>query len=159
MENISVKVFKKDDGYFPMPISLENYYEQIKNYKSEGYSQVILTADVLLEVLKQAFVSHDAKIMNIELLDDQDVYQEELNALIDKVSENRDMFIVLFDDLADLNHSDSIELREIKLLIRKDEVANIVSVANNGYIHGEGNLSIIDSLNAAISSALGRKQC
>lgn len=157
MENISVKVFKKDGGYFLMAISLDKYYEQIKTFKSKGYSQVILTADVLLKVLRQAFVRHGAHILKIELLDDQDGYQEEINTLIDKVSENRDMFIELFNDLADLNHSDSIELREIKLSIRKDDVANIVSVANNGYICVDGNSSIIDSLNTEISNALGRK--
>ena len=54
MKNISSKVFQEDGAYFILPILLDNYYGQIKQYKSEGYNQVILTADVLLEIVKKS---------------------------------------------------------------------------------------------------------
>lgn len=90
-------------------------------------------------------------------MDDEDAYQEELDLLISEISEDRGKAILLFDDLADLSHSDSIELREVKFSIRSERGATIVSVTNNGYINGEGNRLFIDQLNTMISDVFRGK--
>lgn len=156
MEKISGKVFRKDNTYFVLPISLENYYDQIKKYKTDGYNQVILTADVLIKILKQEFVNHSAKILQVELMDNQDDYQNEVNNLITAVSEDRGKSIILFDELADLEHSDSIELRNVKLSIRNSQENLIITISNNGYIVGEGTTWFVDHLSTIITNVLGR---
>lgn len=162
MEKISGKVFRKDNTYFVLPISLDHYYEQIKKYKADGYSQVILTADVLIGIVKQEFVRHSAKILKIELMDAQDDYQSEIDNLISVVSEDRGQSVMLFDELSQLSHSDSIELRNIKLSIRAieesdtEEGASIVTMSNNGYINGEGTFPFISQLNIMVSEVFRR---
>lgn len=157
MEKISGKVFRKDNTYFVLPISLENYYDQIKKYKTDGYNQVILTADVLIKILKQEFVNHSAKILRIELMDNQDDYQNEVNDLITAVSEDRGKSVILFDELANLDHSDSIELRNVKLSVRNFDDALIIAISNNGYINGEGSPRFIKQLSTIVADVLGRK--
>lgn len=120
-------------SHFPVPKNKE-YYAFVKDKIKGDFSQIIISSDIMIKLLTFAFSKRKAKIVEIELLEDDPDYQSQLNTYISKANNNRDLFIDLVDELKYLSDERTAELRLLQVKYRVNEIPVVISITVNGLI-------------------------
>lgn len=113
--------------------STRNYYTTIQQIIREGYNQIIITSDILIVILKKFFQNYNLKIVEIELLEDDDDYQNQINNIINEVNENSKYILNLMEELSQFE-VDSIEIKKVHVKYREDGIVNEFSISINGIL-------------------------
>lgn len=161
MEKGQVKIFlnssKTNLILEPVP-SQKDYYSFIKEEVGKELKQISLPSSVLLDVLNYFFVKRKGIVTRIELLQDDDEYQETIDNLISQTQDNRDCFVYLWEELTSSFREGSIEIKRIDLKMRKAnyELANI-SLSINGLINYKGNKAFVNEVLKELVIVLWKK--
>ncbi|MDU0350291.1 hypothetical protein RWU53_02380, partial [Enterococcus sp. 3MOLP] len=59
-----------------------DYYPFVRSKLDEGYSQVVISSAVMLDILEKMFINKQARIVTIELIEEDDQYEQQIQQLI-----------------------------------------------------------------------------
>lgn len=111
-----------------------DYYSFLQELSAEGYKQIILPSNVLLDLMKNIFKSKKGIIKEIELLEDDDAYNDKIDKLLLETQEDRDNFVELFEELRYLSSDQNIEIRKIRFCYRNNGKLIELTLSINGLI-------------------------
>lgn len=134
-----------------------NYYKSVREKVDNGYKPIIVSSDLMIDILKKYFKEKKANVVNIELLQEDHNYQEQINKLISSLKTNRDYFIDLVEELSFLSETNNNEIRRLRFKYRKGEELIDISISLNGLLNYSDNQATKEELKgitAAISGYL-----
>jgi len=147
-ENRILKTFDYD------PTKNIEYYEYVKQYHQSGYHQLILTSDLILNLVSYYFLERHLSISKIEFLEDDNALNEKIGILIKNCQIDRGYFAELINELNFISEETSIDIKRVNLINQFDnkkppkslffQVNGIVGVDTENY--QEELKSIIDRL-------------
>lgn len=112
-----IKLFRKnEDGSiqsFPYNLG-ENYYAFIQRIIAKGYSQCILTTDIMLKVADHFLLYENGNVTNIGLYEDDDELAAQLVDLIKEMRTNKAYWSILREKLNFLS-DDAIDVETIEI--------------------------------------------
>lgn len=112
-----IKLFRKnEDGSihsFPYDQS-KNYYAFIQDIIAKGYTQCILTTDIMLKAADHFLLYKNGNVTGIQLYEDDDELAEQLDALINQLRTNKAYWSVLKEKLNFLS-DDAIDVEKIEI--------------------------------------------
>ena len=121
MKNQYAKIFKKisENGIeivkFDYSPSQDEYYSFIKKHFDDGFRQVIITSEIMIEIAKDYFLYRSFKISNIEFMIEDRHLADEIRIILDKLSTDRAYLAQLTDRLRFLIEESSIDIKKIEL--------------------------------------------
>lgn len=161
MEKGQVKVFlnsSENNLILEKVPSHKDYYSFIKEELARDLKQVSLPSSILLDVLNYFFVKRKATVTKIELLQDDEEYQNTIDSLIEQAQENRDYFLYLWNELTTNFREGSVEIKRIDLRMRdSDKKLAHISLSINGLINYRGNKEFIDKVLEDLLNLLWKK--
>lgn len=135
----------------------DNYYSNLRKYVNKGYKQIIVPSDVMIKVLKIYFKEKVARILSIELLEEDSDYSIQLDKIINSIEANRDYFVDLIEELNYLAEKSTIEIKSVRFKYRIESRPVDITISVNGILtYNESEISIkeIDNLNSLIIDLL-----
>lgn len=127
-----IKLFRKnEDGSiqgFPYDPS-SNYYAFIQDVIAKGYTQCILTTDIMLEEADHFLLNENGNVTGIELYEDDADLSEQLTDLISKLRINKAYWSVLKEKLNFLSN-DAIDVETIEICGNKQGSYKVVFHVN-----------------------------
>lgn len=131
------------------------YYTFLRKCKSEGYRQVIVTTEIMIELLRLAVLEKELVIYKIEFAEEDCELENEIKTLLRNIEKNPAYFGDLLDKIKFLSEQSSIDIRNIyiKGKYNGETVPNFY-VQSNG-IFGV-NAEFFDNLSNEISTLVER---
>lgn len=123
--------------------SSDNYYNTLRKKVDSGYTPIIIPSDLMITILKKYFSAKKARIVKIELLEEDTNYTEQLDELIESLLDSRDNFVYLTDELSFLSEKSNVEIKKIRFKFREKELVDI-SLSVNGMLSYRNNSTTID---------------
>ncbi|WP_034538264.1 hypothetical protein [Carnobacterium inhibens] len=141
MELVQYKVFinNKNSRLDIIKILEKDYYFFVRSTMNNGYSQIIISSDIMLKVLRKFFIEKKAKIVTIDFFEEDNDYKNQLELLISSVNRDRDYFINLMDELSFLSEKQSVDIKSIRIKYRKNDKPIDISLSVNGLVKIGGN--------------------
>ena len=149
LDNIQAKLFLNEKDLVVKEIPKEKeYYTFVQEYIAKGYKQIIVPSDILVELLKYIFLSRDkSNIIAIEFLEEDEDFQEEINALIHKVNnEDRGYFVSLLDKIDYVAQEQTAEIKKIRFKYRIDSELIDISISINGLLNYRNSTIVTNEL-------------
>lgn len=134
MKTNQYKIFLKDSQLCLKNNIGNDYYSFIQELSGEGYKQIIIPSNVLLDLMKNIFKDKKATIKDIDLLEDDDDYNDKIDKIILETQDDRDNFVELFEELRYLSSDQNIEIRKIRFSYKNDNKLIDLSLSINGLI-------------------------
>ena len=132
------KVFIEMIGYDPLINT--DYYKFIEEQANKGYIQIIVNSQLMLKLLSYYFVDKGFNVESIDLMEEDDCFNESYKGLIEIANNNRAYFIKLIERLNFLFNEDCIEIFKISLKKRDEELGSrYISIQSNGIVRVEEN--------------------
>lgn len=118
------KLFLNEDRQFEV---FENsstlpFYSFIKDYTKKGYSQYVFSFKEMMEITEFFLLKYSAKIINIDLLINNEEHQKYIDNMIEDISYDKSKFIVLYKFLSRLNEVDGEEVNKISIKFRNNKL-------------------------------------
>ena len=127
-----IKLFRKnEDGSiqsFPYDPS-KNYYDFVQGIIAKGYTQCILTTDIMLKVADHFLLDENGNVTGIQMYEDDDELSEQLDGLINQLRTNKAYWSVLKEKLNFLS-DDAIDVEKIELCGNKQGSHKLVFYVN-----------------------------
>lgn len=156
------KLFLNEDCQFEV---FENsstlpFYSFIKKYTKKGYKQYVFSFEEMMKIAEFFLLKYSAKIINLDLLINNNEHQEYIDKMIENISYDRSEFIVLYKFLNRLNEVDGEEVNKISIKFRKNKLYKF-SIYMSGLIEiNDGNreeiikemIKALENINAKIYS-------
>ncbi|MGB4589490.1 MAG: hypothetical protein WBI17_09710 [Clostridiaceae bacterium] len=134
-----------------------NYYNKVREKIDIGYKPIIVSSDLMINILKKYFTEKKADIVKIELLEEDIEYQEHINKMIRTLKSNRDYFIDLIEEISFLSDNDNVEIRCLRFKYTREQELIDISVSLNGslnYTNNQTTKKELDGLKGIISKYL-----
>lgn len=116
-----------------------DYYSFVQRKQSEGYLQCILTADIMLCIIEKYLILHNAQILEIEFMVEDEELVQETNGLLSKMKNNSFVWTALKERLHFLSVDNSIDIKRVsikcaeKSFILDAQVNGMFTVTNQAY--------------------------
>ena len=127
-----IKLFRKnEDGSihsFPYDQS-KNSYAFIQDIIAKGYTQCILTTDIMINAAEHFLLYENGNVTGIQLYEDDDELAEQLDALINQLRTNKAYWSVLKEKLNFLS-DDAIDVEKIEICGNKYGSYKVVFYVN-----------------------------
>lgn len=123
-----------------------NYYKSVREKIDSGYRPIIVSSDIMINILKKYFTEKKADIVKIELLEDDPDYQEDINRIIRTLKSNRDYFVNLVEEISFLSENDNVEIKCLRFKYRRDQELVDISVTLNGSLNYSNNQATKEEL-------------
>lgn len=134
MTNITGKLFQNIQTRKITPFrydpSKQDYYKLIREAQEKGYSQSIITSDIMISLIEHFLLKHKVIITNIEFLVEDSDLTSEIDFILNKLRENAAYWEILKNKLQFLSTDSCIEIKKIDINCM-DHVA-LVSIYVNG---------------------------
>lgn len=91
--------FKKDQNERITCISYddnEEYYSFLREYRSKGYRQVIITTEIMIKIIETSVLNDNLFVYKIELAEEDEELEKEIDQLLTKTQHNSSYFALLF---------------------------------------------------------------
>lgn len=92
-----------------------DYYSFVKKNCSLGYNQIIITSEIMLELIKYYFLSRKFKIENIEFIEEDQELSDEMDYILNQLLIDRGYLSVLIEKLEFISDNSSIDIKRIQL--------------------------------------------
>lgn len=119
MKKIS-KIFREiknaNNAFTLVPYSSDSdhdYYEFLKRKRSEGFNQVIISSEIMKEIIEHFYFNMNLSISSIELMEDDNEIQIEIKRLLDLMEKDRAYYSKLSDCLDFLQEKSSIDIKRV----------------------------------------------
>lgn len=131
MKHITKKFLIKGEKIYLKDIA-NNYFDFIRKERKLGYRQIIISSDILINLLFSKAQNDGALIKKIEIQRDDNDVQEYLDSLVEKANLKKN-YLNLLIFLKPIDFSDSIEIKAVKYSYRREKLIE-VEVSNNGIV-------------------------
>lgn len=124
--------FKKDQNERITCISYddnEEYYSFLREYRSKGYRQVIITTEIMIKIIETSVLNDNLFVYKIELAEEDEELEKEIDQLLTKTQHNSSYFALLLEKIQFLSERSSIDLFRVyvKTNIKKTHLVLISS--------------------------------
>lgn len=105
--------FKKDQNERITCISYddnEEYYSFLREYRSKGYRQVIITTEIMIKIIETSVLNDNLFVYKIELAEEDEELEKEIDQLLTKTQHNSSYFALLLEKIQFLSERSSIDL-------------------------------------------------
>lgn len=92
-----------------------DYYAFVKSHTEEGMRQVIITSEIMLLLIEECFILRKFEIVSIEFMVEDEELDAEINAILNRMANDRVYWGELKSKLEFLNEQASIDIKKIKL--------------------------------------------
>lgn len=111
------------------------YYAFLRKYREKGYKQVVITSEIMIQIIKEAYLKNQYHVYKMEFVEEDDDLQQEINALLSLIEQNSGYLTELLDKLKFLSEKSSIDLKRIYVKGEDTESNPVVFfVQSNGII-------------------------
>lgn len=111
-DNRKLRIFDYD------PAKDCDYYGYVKHYHQFGYHQLILTSDLILDLVSYYFLEKHLSISKIEFLEDDLNLNNRIQSLIESCKSDRAYFAELIKELNFISEESSIDIKRVSLINR-----------------------------------------
>lgn len=155
------KLFRKTEVSQEMICAVEyddnmEYYTFLRNARTEGYRQIIVTSEVMIQLIRMACMDKGYSVYKIEFAEEDLDLEQEMNFLIQKASVNSACLADLIDKIKFLAEQSSIDIRKIYI----KGAYNGAAFAPNFFVQSNGIIGVnkesYDSLSKEISTVVER---
>lgn len=130
----------------------DGYYTVVDKELSKGNAQVIITSNIMLELIETLITRHSFDVTHIEFMVDSSDFEEEINSLLASLHRNKAFWAVIKEKLAFLQKEESIEIKKVTFKsLASGETADVFV---NGIISSSG--EFFDSFSSLISACIKR---
>lgn len=123
----------KEVCYIPFDDNNE-YYDFLKEYHDKGYRQIIITSELMANLMKFFVQEKNFSVYQIELMEDDEELDTELNDILQKMEMNRAYFDKLLSKIHFLSEQSSIDINRIYFKGRVQRIAVRFFIQANGII-------------------------
>lgn len=131
------------------------YYTFLRKCKSKGYRQVIVTAEIMIQVIRMAVLEKGFSVYRIEFAEEDHGLDEEIQRLIHMTTDNPAYFTDLLEKIKFLSEQSSIDIRRVYIKGKYNG-----ECAPNFYLQSNGifgaNKESLNFLSKEISTAVER---
>ena len=154
------KLFRKTEVSQEMICAVEyddnmEYYAFLRNAKTEGYRQIIVTSEIMIQLIRMACMDKGYSVYKIEFAEEDLDLEQEMNFLIQRASANSACLADLIDKVKFLAEQSSIDIRKIYI-----KGAYNGSFAPNFFVQSNGIIGVnkesYDLLSKEISTVVER---
>lgn len=118
----------------------EEYYSFLKRQFDEGYRQIIVSSEAMIELIKYSVINQGLKVYKIRFTEEDSSLSEDVASLLDAITERPVLFNALIEKLLFLAETSSIDINRIYISGRSE-----AGVAIDFYIQSNGIVAISDS--------------
>lgn len=152
MKFVQHKLFinSSNEGLIMKVVPDGDYYAFVGKEMKSGLSQIVISSDIMVEILKFFFIEKKAKIVEIDFLEDDKSYKEQFSKLVNEANNDRAYFFKLLEELSFLSIQKTIDIKSIRFKFRRNELPIDIMISVNGLITIGENLeaqSELDFLN------------
>lgn len=108
LETNSIECLQYDYG-------VQDYYRMVQEMINRGYRQIICTSSVMVAIIEHYLVRHNAVLISIDFLQEDDELNEEIKAIISKLRDNGAYWAILKERLEFLSKYDSIDIKQVAI--------------------------------------------
>lgn len=116
------------------PSQEQDYYSFVRNKRELSYNQVIITSNMMMDVLDYYFLERHASISNIELMESDDHLEQEIQNVLSKIDGDRAYYSKLIMLLNFIKEESSIDLKKISIKNRNKDDQFRLYIQVNGLI-------------------------
>lgn len=131
-----------------------DYYMFVKEHHDAGFRQVIVTSEVMIQLI-QKIVIRGFRVSRIEMVEDDDELDQQVRVLLDRIYKKPACLSELISLLSFLSEKSSIEIQQISIRGRTED-----GIAVEGFIQSNGllgmNREVSDRAFADIGAEVGR---
>lgn len=134
-----IKLFRKMDGasehvhYLPYDDNIE-YYAFLRKCRDNGYKQVIVTSEIMIQILRYVCLKKEQRVYKIEFVEDDEELEKEINILLELMINNKAYLSELLEKLRFLSEKSSIDLKKIYIKGTWDNCNVNYFIQSNGII-------------------------
>ncbi len=130
----------------------EEYYSFIKREITDGYHQLSVTSEIMLDIISTFMRLGTWKVDNIEMMEDDRELNNILEGLIDSVKSNANKILDLYEYLSSITKDSSIEVKRIYLSSRGENgELSAIFIQVNGIV---GTYNCSDKVNTMICQVM-----
>lgn len=131
--------FKKDQNERITCISYddnEEYYSFLREYRSKGYRQVIITTEIMIKIIETSVLNDNLFVYKIELAEEDEELEKEIDQLLTKTQHNSSYFALLLEKIQFLSERSSIDLFRVYVKNQYQESTSCLNffLQSNGII-------------------------
>ena len=89
------------------------YYTFLRDCRSKGYKQVVITSEIMIEIIRQECLKNGHIVSKIEFVEDDLDLSEEIDWILSKMVKNSGYLTELIDKLKFLAEKSSIDIKRI----------------------------------------------
>lgn len=109
------------------------YYTYVQGMQKKGFSQCIVTSDIMIEIMQKFVLEKNTEITSIEFMVDDDELNDEISAILKRMKINLGYWSILKKKLEFLSKDDSIEMKKVCFRSLSGTGA-LISVQVNGIV-------------------------
>lgn len=125
---------KEEIRCIPYDESAVDYYAFLKEARTKGYRQVIVTSEVMLDFIMFIYSEKRQKTYKIELMEEDDELETEIKELLRKVDDNPYSISLLIEKLRFLAEKSSIDIKRVYIKGIYQDGAENYFIQSNGII-------------------------
>lgn len=111
------------------------YYTFLRNCRDEGYRQVIITSEIMIEIIRQACLEKGYRVYKIEFVEEDLDLENEINVILRAMEKNPAYLSELLEKLKFLSEKSSIDLKRIYIKsLYTGDVYDDYFVQSNGIV-------------------------
>lgn len=130
----------------------EEYYSFIKREITDGYHQLSVTSEIMLDIISTFMRLETWKVDNIEMMEDDRELNNILEGLIDSVKSNANKILDLYKYLSSITKDSSIEVKRIYLSSRGENgELSAIFIQINGIV---GTYNCSDKVNTMVCQVM-----
>ena len=130
----------------------EEYYSFIKREITDGYHQLSVTSEIMLDIISTFMRLGTWKVDNIEMMEDDKELNNKLEGLIDSVKSNANKILDLYKYLSSITKDSSIEVKRIYLSSRGENgELSAIFIQINGIV---GTYNCSDKVNTMVCQVM-----
>lgn len=119
--------------YIPFDDSCE-YYDFLKKFHDKGYKQIIITSELMSDLMRFFCQEKNLSVYKIVLMEDDEDLDAELKDILQKMELDRSYFERLLNEIRFLSEQSSIDINRIYFKGRYNGVAVRFFIQANGII-------------------------
>lgn len=113
----------------------QEYYAFIRQKIEDGYHQISITAEMMLDLITIIAQNNEIYVNQIEMMEEDTEVEDELNTLVENCKRNRGILLNLIERLRYLADESSIEIKRIYFVEKnKENETKIIFLQVNGII-------------------------
>lgn len=106
------KSFTNEISCFQYDIN-QNYYTLIREKQKEGFTQCIITSNIMIEIMEY-FISEGNSIISIEFMVEDAEIENKINFIVESMKNNSNYWDILKNEILFLSQNDCIEVKKIE---------------------------------------------